>query len=88
MEKDVTFKNLTELYKRVLPALRSKRKTLMMDKIDCISENMIWNCLRETKWSKSNVINLTLCDIVDDILMITEQELINYFAGLEKRKEK
>ena len=78
---------ITELYKRVMPALKSKQKEFSLNKLTCITENMIWNCLRETKWGKGKVTNLTLYDVVDDIFNLTEQEIIHYLNHLEKRKK-
>jgi hypothetical protein len=59
------FKNLDELYQRVLPALKTKVAELSATK-EQISEEEIWYHLAETKWKDSK--NLTLFDIVDDII--------------------
>ena len=63
---EVKFKTLNELYQRVLPALRSKRKELQKNRMDYIKEEDIWNCLKDTKWMQCKT--LTLYDMVDDIL--------------------
>lgn len=78
---------ITELYKRVMPALKSKRRELSLNQLGCINENIIWNCLRETKWGRGKVKNLTLYDVVNDIFALTEKELITYITELDKRKK-
>lgn len=81
------FKTVTEIYKRVMPALKTKRNELKRKHLGSISENMIWNYLRESKWGKGKVTNLTLYDIVDDILKLDEKELIIYYNEMERRKK-
>ena len=70
------FNSITELYMRVLPALRSKKKELAISKLGFVTEKDIWDCLRETKWSKET--NLTLFDIVNDILTVSESVIVEY----------
>lgn len=70
------FDSITELYRRVLPALRSKKKELIIHKLPFITEMDIWDCLRKNKWSKET--DLTLFDIVNDILTVKESYLIEY----------
>lgn len=86
VEEKIT--TVAELYKRVLPALKSKRKELIASKLGFITENIIFECLRETKWSLNNTKNLTLYDIVNDILNITDKELITYISKSESRRKK
>ena len=53
------FKTVPELYRRVLPALKSKRKELELKKLGFITENDIWNCLRRTKWARdADILNI------------------------------
>ena len=73
------FNSITELYKRVLPALKSKKKELAVSKLGFITEKDIWDCLRDTKWGKEA--NLTLFDIVNDILTIRESSLVEYISS-------
>lgn len=70
------FKSLNELYSRLLPALRSKKKELTNKGIEYIHEEDIWNYLKTYVW-KSNV-NLTLDKMVDDILNTKNVEFDNY----------
>ena len=76
---DEKFNSVTELYKRVLPALRSKKKELVINKLGFITEKDIWDFLRENKWSKEA--NLTLFDIVNDILTVEESSLVQYMKA-------
>lgn len=76
------FKTVPELYRRVLPALRSKRKELQRKKLGFITEQDIWNCLRRTKWTRDA--ELTLFDVVDDILNTSPEELLEYLKPNQK----
>lgn len=76
------FKTLKDLYKRVLPALKTKVSELKRGKIAFLTEEDIWNYLRRGKWK--NETDLTLLDIVNDILFIDEREILSY---MQKRQE-
>ena len=73
---DNGFKSVEDLYKRVLPALRSKVKELIREKTTYVKEEDIWNFLVESKWKNS--IGLELSDIVDDILNVNNDKLKSY----------
>lgn len=70
---DIEFNNIKELYNRVLPALRVKRRLLLKKGIN-VKENEIFEYLAKEKWSKS--INLALNEIVSDIINIEESVFI------------
>lgn len=76
MENEIKFRSLEELYNRILPALKSKKKELKLKGYKYIKESDIWNFLKDYKWMKSN--SLDLSDIVNDIFNINENELIEY----------
>ena len=57
--------SLEELYKKLLPVLKTKVNEMKLRKINYITEKDIWNCL-SSKWSKKT--NLTFSDMVSDIL--------------------
>lgn len=59
------FNNLNELKNRLMPALRIKREEINNKNI---TEEDIWNYLKDTKWRKSN--DLSLSDMVNDILKL------------------
>lgn len=71
---DIEFKDVKELYKRVGPALRVKRKILLKKDIKK-SEQEIFEYLVKEKWSKG--VNLTLSDIVSDIINVDDDVFIN-----------
>ena len=70
---DIEFKDAKELYKRVVPALRTKRRLLLKKGIS-VKENIIFEYLVKEKWSKGK--NLALNDIVSDILNVDESVFI------------
>lgn len=71
---DIEFKDVKELYKRVGPALRVKRKILLKKDIKK-REQEIFEYLVKEKWSKG--VNLTLSDIVSDIINVDDDVFIN-----------
>lgn len=71
---DIEFKDIKELYKRVGPALRVKRRILLKKDIKK-SEEEIFEYLAKEKWSKG--IDLTLSDIVSDIINVDDDVFIN-----------
>ena len=75
MEK-ITFNSIDELYNRLKPAFRLKLSELKSKKITFVTDKDLWSFLSKTKWSKEE--NLELCDMVNDILNVNENELINY----------
>lgn len=70
------FGTLKDLYERVLPALRSKVKELKNNRFSFVTEKDVWDCLRKNKWNGES--DLTLYDIVNDILFLEEKEILNY----------
>ena len=70
---DIEFNNIKELYKRVVPALRVKRRILLKKGIK-IKEEDIFKYLAKEKWSKDK--NLTLSDIVSDIINVKDDVFI------------
>lgn len=66
----------TQLYLHVLPALKSKRKELKLNKLGFITEIDIWEYLKSNKWNKER--DLTLFDIVNDIFNVDEMDLVAY----------
>lgn len=87
---EIKFHSLNELYKRLLPALKSKKKLLHQNGYTYIFEEDIWNCCKELVWSKKN--NLELYNMVDDILntenTIFDNYLKNYFKGNHRKISK
>ena len=68
------FHSIEELYQRVLPALRTKVHELSKKGFSFVVEKDIWNLLMD-KWKKGK--DLTLFDIVDDILKLDEKTILD-----------
>lgn len=63
---NITFDSLEELYKRIKPALRTKKLEMNRLGLIYIKEEDIWNYLKEVKWINST--NLNLYQMVNDVL--------------------
>ncbi|MCI8394659.1 MAG: hypothetical protein HFH86_04190 [Bacilli bacterium] len=81
---DEKFSSIEELYARLLPALKSKENELHKNHMIYITEKDIWNYFRENKWNRG--VNLTLFDMVDDILN-TDNDVIDEYVRDLKRKD-
>ena len=68
------YKSQEELYQGLIPAIHLKLKGLQKSKNVEITEDDIWNYLKETKWKKS--VDLELYQMVSDI-MNADNELVN-----------
>ncbi len=75
--EEITFASQEELYARIKPALRSKKKMLNKNGYKYVNENDIWDYMRLNKWNKSY--GLELCDMVDDILKTDNKLIVNYY---------
>ncbi|MBP3635172.1 MAG: hypothetical protein J6J17_01760 [Bacilli bacterium] len=71
---NIEFKSAKELYKRVIPALRTKKRILLKKGIN-VNEKQIFEYLVKEKWSKG--FDLTLSDIVSDIINVNEDVFNN-----------
>ncbi len=74
------FSSLEELYNRVKPALKCKVKDLHMVNVQYIKEVDIFNYLKNKIWIKKS--NLTLNEIVNDIMTTSNTELESYVQNL------
>lgn len=79
---DIEFDNLEELKKRITPALKTKVKELKNKNYNLITTEDIWDYLIKYKWRTSK--NLTLYDIINDILKIDENDIEEFAI---KRRE-
>lgn len=82
--EDIIFNSINELYIRVLPALKCKKKELTRNGFSYITEFDIWNSIRVQKWMKQS--ELALCDIVDDILNISNDKIVEYYKSINLKK--
>ena len=76
---ELEFSSQEELYKRVQPALKARLAELHRLGYPYIQLIDIWNYLIFSKWKKAK--NLTLSDIVNDILHVDNYKLDEYLKG-------
>ena len=74
--EEITFSSIKELYNRLLPALKSKKKLINNEGFKNIKEKDIWEFMYVTRWQ--NETGLTLADMVSDILHEDNKVIINY----------
>ncbi len=79
---DIIFNSEEELYKRLLPALRTRKHKLNKVGYSYIKEENIWECLINLIWS--NKTGIELCDMVDDILHVEDTIINNYYHKTNK----
>ena len=77
--------SLQDLYRLLLPALRTKKKEMHDLKHLYIKEEDIWEYMRESVWM--DAVNLTLSDMVDNILNTDNDKIASFMASrmLESR---
>ena len=75
------FETLDELKKRITPAIETKIKELKTNFYEGITTEDIWEYLK-IKWKKEK--NLTLYDIVNDILNIDNETIFQFSEGRRK----
>lgn len=73
---DITFGSLEELYKRIKPALKTKKEEMRRAGYIYIKEEDIWNYLKEVKWINSK--NLSLYQMVSDVLNVDNMLIDKY----------
>ena len=79
------YKSQLELYKGLIPAMNVKLKMLKRNNYKDISKEDIWNYLKENKWKIS--VDLTLADMVQDIIHTDNQELVRSIRDKKGIKE-
>lgn len=82
---DIEFKNLSELRKRVTPALNTKLKELKAKNYNYVTIDDIWDFLIKN-WKKSK--NLTLYDIINDILNLNNEDIEEYAVKRSEQNDK
>ena len=84
---DITFNSLEELYRRVKPALMTKKEQMRRNGYVYIKEEDIWNYLKEVKWLDYKNLSLyqMTCDILDTDDMIID-EYLRKKLNLKNRK--
>lgn len=79
------FNTLEELYKRLYPALTTKKYELSRLGYNYIKQKDIWDYLTMIKWKKCK--GLTLSEMVDDILNCENKKIDHYFKEQLRTKE-
>ncbi len=79
------YKNQLELYQGLIPALNVKLKMLKKSNYQDITKDDIWNYLRDNKWKNS--IDLTLADMVQDIIHTDNLELVRSVRNHKELEE-
>ena len=82
--ENIKLKTLEELYNRLLPAFRCKVNDLKRNNINNINEKDIWDYLKINYWSKKQ--DLTLADMVNDILSLSNNEIVSYIIKNNRDK--
>lgn len=82
---DFGLNNSLDLYKRLLPAINSKINELSKYEIFYVKREDIWNYLKQEKWKDDNI---SLAEMVDDILNTDNEKLVKYVKEktLDERK--
>lgn len=70
---EIRFKSLNDLFNRLYPAFNTKVNELKRKNI-IVSEIELWNYFKNKLWINND--NLTLYDMVNDILSLDETDLI------------
>ena len=70
------FKSLEELYKKLIPAFNVRVNDLTRSKLNGITREDIWNYLKNNNWIRRE--HLTLGEMVDDIINVSDKDLIDY----------
>ena len=81
--EDIKFTSLQQLYDRLKPALSTRVSELKRLKIPYVKEEDIWNYLKTYKWNNSA--NLTLIDMVNDVLEVDPYIIDEYIKNSFKR---
>ena len=63
----------------LLPVFKVKKRLNSITKYSDISNENIWTYLSQTKWRYSH--NLTISDIVNDIITVNLEDIIKYNGG-------
>ena len=70
------FKSLEELFKKLIPAFNVRVNDLKRSKINGITREDIWNYLKSNNWIRREY--LTLGEMVDDIINVSDKDLMDY----------
>lgn len=86
MEDTLGIYSIEELYKRIKPALYSKKQELKRSGIDFVKEVDIWNYLSQNNWNKKE--ELSISQMVSDIFNLESYKIKNYVMEILKNTER
>lgn len=72
------FTSLAQLYRKLLPAFKVKKRLILNSRYKHITNENIWTYLTETKWKEAN--NLSLPEMINDIITVDLEEINKYIA--------
>ena len=78
------FTTKEELYQMLLPVFNAKKRILLYDKYTSINNDDIWKYLIKNKWITAH--NLSLSEIVNDIIIVNPDDIINYKGEQNEKK--
>lgn len=73
------FTTQEDLYIKLLPAFKVKKRLIGITKYKNITNADIWTYLSKTKWKYSH--NLTIAEVVNDIITIEIEKVNKYIGG-------
>lgn len=75
--EEIKFKSITDLYRRLLPALNAKCSEVN-NLYHCSSSELdVWNYLKIYVWKESK--DLLLCDMVSNIINLDNDKFYEYY---------
>ena len=80
---DITFSSINELYKHLLPALKTRKKEIELSGFNYVMNEDIFNFLKEKKWNKAK--DLCIYDMVSDILNCDPYDIDKYLKNEMKK---
>ena len=79
------FTTKEQLYDALLPVFSAKQRLLGHEKYYNINNKEIWSYLVKTKWIHAR--NLSLSEVVNDLILLEPKEIINYKGELNEQKK-
>lgn len=83
---DNKINNQKDLYRKLLPALRTKKHELILKGIKIVREVDIWNYNKDHNWMFAR--GLTVAGMVDDILNTSDKDYEEYVLARIHNKER
>ena len=72
------------LYKQLLPALKTKRREIVLSGFPYITTEDIFNYMKQIKWK--NTKEISLAEMVSDVLNTDTYDIVNYLDNKTNKK--